>query len=58
MAQFDIVMEISEAMETKLRETWRGTLMANTDGLFGASAGEFTRRALSHKVTQRLPNQF
>ena len=48
-------------METGLRETrWRaGALMANTDGLFGASAGEFTRHITGHELTQvEMPDQF
>ena len=39
-------METSEAMETQRGTGIAGTLMANTDGLFGASAGEFTRHVL------------
>ena len=31
-----------------------GALMANTDGLFGASAGEFTRHVTGHGLTTRL----
>ena len=56
------VMETSEAIGNRTqRDTRRaGALMPNTDGLFGASAGEFTRHVLSHDLTTRLRchNQF
>jgi len=54
------VGETSEAIGNRTqRDTRRaGALMANTDGLFGASAGELTRQVLCHELTQRLPNQF
>ena len=55
------VRETSEAIGNKTqRDTRRaGALMANTDGLFGASAGEFTRHVMSHELTQvEMPNQF
>ena len=35
-------------------ETSEATLMANTDGLFGASAGEFTRQSQSQKSKSAL----
>ena len=47
----------SDGVRTQ-RETQRdtrraGALMANTDGLFGASAGEFTRHVPGHGLTTR-----
>ena len=58
-----IVGETSEALggRTQRETRWRaGALMANTDGLFGASAGEFTRHVTGHGLTTRLRchNQF
>ena len=43
--------ETSEAIGVRTqRDTRRaGALMANTDGLFGASAGEFTRQVKSQR---------
>ena len=54
-------METSEAIGNRTqRDTRRaGALMANTDGLFGASVGEFTRHVTGHELTQvEMPNQF
>ena len=56
------VGETSEAIGVRTqRDTRRaGALMANTDGLFGALAGEFTRHVTGHGLTTRLRchNQF
>ena len=48
--------ETSEAIGVRTqRDTRRaGALMANTDSLFGASAGEFTRHVTGHDLTTRL----
>jgi len=56
------VGETSEAIGVRTqRDTRRaGALMANTDCLFGASAGEFTRHVMGHDLSTRLrcQNQF
>jgi len=50
------VGETSEAIGDRTqRDTRRaGALMANTNSLFGASAGEFTRHVMGHDLTSRL----
>jgi len=55
------VRETSEAIGNRTQRDMRraGALMANTDGLFGASAGEFTRHITGHELTQvEMPDQF
>ena len=44
------VGETSEAIGNRTQKDTRraGALKANTDGLFGASAGEFTRHVMGH----------
>ena len=59
LVEFHIINvgETSVAMEESgLKADTRraGALMANTDGLFGASAGKFTRHVTGHGLTTRL----
>ena len=54
--------ETSEAMVNRTQRDARraGALVANTDGLFGASAGEFTRHVKEPRSdhTGEMPHQF
>ena len=63
LAKHDIIVgETSEAIGLRTQRDKRraGALMAKTNGLFGASAGEFTRHVTGHGLTSRLRchNQF